>query len=61
LLEGTWEHMFKILKGVASSFLYLHEGYEEVVLRRDVKASNVLLDFELNEVLGDFEVLPKTG
>lgn len=50
----SWEQRFKIIKGVASALLYLHEGYEQVVIHRDVKASNVLLDFELNGRLGDF-------
>ncbi|TMW83127.1 hypothetical protein EJD97_002854 [Solanum chilense] len=50
----TWEQRFKIIKGVASGLLYLHEGYEQVVVHRDVKASNVLLDGELNGRLGDF-------
>ncbi|XP_060674476.1 L-type lectin-domain containing receptor kinase S.4-like [Ziziphus jujuba] len=49
-----WEQRFKIIKGVASGLLYLHEGYEQVVIHRDVKASNVLLDSELNGRLGDF-------
>ncbi|KAK7256779.1 hypothetical protein RIF29_30256 [Crotalaria pallida] len=50
----SWEQRFKIIKDVASGLLYLHEGYEQVVIHRDVKASNVLLDFELNGRLGDF-------
>ncbi|KAJ8550982.1 hypothetical protein K7X08_000352 [Anisodus acutangulus] len=50
----TWEQRFKIIKGVASGLLYLHEGYEQIVVHRDVKASNVLLDGELNGRLGDF-------
>ncbi|CAK8541715.1 unnamed protein product [Lathyrus sativus] len=50
----SWEQRFKIIKGVASGLLFLHEGYEQVVIHRDVKASNVLLDCELNGRLGDF-------
>ncbi|KAI4354544.1 hypothetical protein L6164_003396 [Bauhinia variegata] len=50
----SWEQRFKIIKGVASALVYLHEGYEQIVIHRDVKASNVLLDCELNGRLGDF-------
>ncbi|KEH22964.1 L-type lectin-domain receptor kinase S.4 [Medicago truncatula] len=50
----SWEQRFKIIKGVAAGLLFLHEGYEQVVIHRDVKASNVLLDCELNGRLGDF-------
>jgi serine/threonine protein kinase len=50
----NWFQRFRILRGVASSLVYLHEDWEQVVLHRDVKASNVLLDAELNGRLGDF-------
>ncbi|XP_059457897.1 L-type lectin-domain containing receptor kinase S.4-like [Corylus avellana] len=50
----SWEQRFKIIKGVASGLLYLHEGWEQTVIHRDIKAANVLLDSELNGRLGDF-------
>ncbi|KAK9124593.1 hypothetical protein Sjap_014195 [Stephania japonica] len=50
----SWEQRFKILKDIASALLYLHEDWEQVVIHRDVKASNVLLDADMNGRLGDF-------
>ncbi|GKV29942.1 hypothetical protein SLEP1_g38815 [Rubroshorea leprosula] len=50
----NWRQRFRVIKGVASALLYLHEEWEQVVIHRDVKASNVLLDGKLNGRLGDF-------
>uniref|UniRef100_A0ACD5YDS2 Uncharacterized protein n=1 Tax=Avena sativa TaxID=4498 RepID=A0ACD5YDS2_AVESA len=50
----TWDIRYKILRNVASALLYLHEQWEHVVLHRDVKASNVLLDGDMAGRLGDF-------
>ncbi|CAH8273412.1 unnamed protein product [Arabidopsis lyrata] len=50
----NWKQRFKVINGVASALFYLHEEWEQVVIHRDVKASNVLLDAELNGRLGDF-------
>ncbi|KAI8560565.1 hypothetical protein RHMOL_Rhmol04G0267500 [Rhododendron molle] len=50
----NWQQRFRVIKGVASGLFYLHEEWQQVVVHRDVKPSNVLLDGELNGRLGDF-------
>ncbi|KAL7199688.1 hypothetical protein ACSBR2_021897 [Camellia fascicularis] len=50
----TWAMRYKIAQGLASVLFYLHEEWEQCVLHRDVKSSNVMLDSNLNAKLGDF-------
>jgi len=50
----SWEERVRILRGVASGLVYLHEAWEQVVVHRDVKASNVLLGADMSARLGDF-------
>lgn len=50
----TWEQRYKILLGVAKALLYLHEECDQMVVHRDAKPSNVLIDANLNAKLGDF-------
>ncbi|KAL2341889.1 hypothetical protein Fmac_009829 [Flemingia macrophylla] len=49
-----YEDRIRIIKDVAFAVLYLHEGWESMVVHRDIKASNVLLDKDMNGRLGDF-------
>ncbi|KFK30833.1 hypothetical protein AALP_AA6G031600 [Arabis alpina] len=50
----NWKQRIKVINGVASALFFLHEEWEQVVIHRDVKASNVMLDAEYNGRLGDF-------
>ncbi|KAL5099715.1 hypothetical protein RYX36_004042 [Vicia faba] len=58
--EGTstsplsWHLRYKILSGVASALNYLHNEYDQTVVHRDLKASNIMLDSDYNARLGDF-------
>uniref|UniRef100_M8BAK0 Lectin-domain containing receptor kinase A4.3 n=1 Tax=Aegilops tauschii TaxID=37682 RepID=M8BAK0_AEGTA len=54
LLGYCRKKRFRVIKGISTGLLYLHENWEKIVIHRDIKASNVLLDGEMNGPLGDF-------
>ncbi|XP_028789539.1 L-type lectin-domain containing receptor kinase IX.1-like [Neltuma alba] len=50
----TWPVRYSIAKGLASAVLYLHEEWEQCVVHRDIKSSNIMLDSNFDTKLGDF-------
>lgn len=50
----SWPVRYKIAHGIASALLYLHEEWEQCVVHRDIKSSNVMLDSNFNAKVGDF-------
>nr|ADB85269.1 putative lectin-like protein kinase [Phyllostachys edulis] len=50
----VWELRYNIVKGVASALHYLHDEYDQRVVHRDLKASNIMLDAAFSARLGDF-------
>ncbi|XP_057832834.1 L-type lectin-domain containing receptor kinase IX.2 isoform X1 [Cryptomeria japonica] len=49
-----WSFRYKIASEIAIALLYLHEEWDECVVHRDIKSSNVLLDSNFSAKIGDF-------
>ncbi|KAF7038448.1 hypothetical protein CFC21_048634 [Triticum aestivum] len=49
-----WELRYSIVQGVASALHYLHDQFDQRVVHRDLKASNIMLDAAFTARLGDF-------
>lgn len=49
-----WDQRCRVLADVAEGLTYLHHGWDQMVVHRDIKSSNILLDAEMRGRLGDF-------
>ncbi|KAK1557554.1 hypothetical protein Q3G72_026881 [Acer saccharum] len=53
-LSLDWEKRYKIIGGIARGILYLHEDSRLRIIHRDLKASNILIDQDMNPKISDF-------
>jgi len=51
-----WNKRFSIIEGIAQGLLYLHKYSRHRIIHRDLKASNILLDENMNPKISDFGI-----
>uniref|UniRef100_A0A7N0RAE6 non-specific serine/threonine protein kinase n=1 Tax=Kalanchoe fedtschenkoi TaxID=63787 RepID=A0A7N0RAE6_KALFE len=56
-----WATQKRIALGAAKGLAYLHDQCDPKIIHRDVKAANILLDEDLEELIGDFGLAKLMG